>query len=90
MANITNADNIPTATRAEISELVAAIGPNVLGDNWPEGVDASSMTKTQMAQIFELITREFWRQQLVAYKADMAAQEIRNSILSAESSDPFS
>lgn len=90
MANITTPANIPAAAKPDIKAVCAAIGPNVLGDKWPaEITDPAAMTPAQVGQVFEAVTREFWRQQVQALKANLAAEEARQAALTTSVADPF-
>lgn len=89
MASITNPNNIPAAVKADLKEVCAAIGPTILGDGWPAGVDPAAMTAAEVAQVFELITREFWRQQIQGHKAAVAAEVARQAAVDATTADPF-
>lgn len=89
MANITQPANIPAAAKPDIKDVCATVGPQVLGAKWPAGVDPANLTAAQVAQVFELVTREFWRQQVQAYKAHLAAEAARQQAITATEADPF-
>ena len=89
MADITVPANIPAAVRTDLQPVLQVIGPQVLGDRWPEGVDPANLDNAQLGQVFELVTREFWRQQIQAYKANLAAEAARQTAIAANEADPF-
>lgn len=89
MANITTPAGIPAAAKPDIKDVCATIGPAVLGDRWPAGLDPKNLTNTQVGQIFELVTRSFWHQQVVAFKANAAAEAARQTAITASAADPF-
>lgn len=89
MAAITNPANIPTAVRADIKAVCQAIGPLVLGEKWPDELDPANLTAAQVGQVFEAVTREFWRQQVQAHKANAAAETARQEAIAATTADPF-
>lgn len=89
MPNITTPANIPAAVKPDIKAVCAAIGPQVLGDKWPAGLDAANLTTAQVGQVFELVTREFWRQQVQAHKAHTAAEAARQQAIADTAADPF-
>lgn len=89
MAKITNAASIPASMQGDLKAVIRSIGPAVLGAKWPEGVDPANLTNAQLAQVFEQVTREFWTQQIQAYKANEAAEVARQKVISESSADPF-
>lgn len=89
MANITTPANIPAAVRPNIAAVCEQIGPTVLGDRWPANLDPANLTAQQVGQVFELVTREFWRQQIQGLKAMEAAKAARQAAITEHSTDPF-
>ena len=89
MASITNPANIPAKVRDDLKDVLRSIGPAVLDDRWPADVDPENLTNTELAQVFEQVTREFWRQQIQAHKAEVAAAAARASALESSNADPF-
>lgn len=89
MANITTPANIPAAAKPGVAEVCAKAGPVILGQKWPEGLDPAALTNAQVGQVFELITREFWRQQVQGLKAAAAAEAARQAEAAKYDADPF-
>lgn len=89
MAALTNPANIPAAAKPDVAAVVAAIGPGVLGTRWPAGLVPANLTAQQVGQVFELVTREFWRAQIQAHKANAAAEAARQTAIAATEADPF-
>lgn len=89
MASITVPANIPADLRPRIRAVCAAIGPNMLQGRWPEGMDPANLTAAQVGQLFELLTREMWREQVQRFEAERAAQAAREQATAAATVDPF-
>lgn len=89
MANITDPTSIPTALRPDLKALLVTVGPQVLGDNYPATADPENLTNAELATVFELVTREFWRQQIQAHKANEAAEAARLAAVESSAADPF-
>lgn len=92
MPNITTPINIPASVRPHIKMVCEAIGPTILGDRYPkdpEGNFKINLSNVEVGEIFEAITREFWRQQIQAYRATIAAETARQAIIIETTTDPF-
>lgn len=89
MADITNPANIPVAFRPSIAAAIEDRGQDLLGDRWPATYDPANLTNAQLANVFELLTRDFWRR--LAADARMAQQleATRLAVLAAQAADPF-
>ena len=92
MAAITNPANIPTGKRAAVSAVCVAIGPKIVPGMFPKEVDGSfktTLTTAETGNVFEAVTREFWRQQIEALEAKAAAEAARLASVAANAADPF-
>lgn len=89
MAKLTNPGAIPNKLNADLKALLKNIGPQVLGDKFPADVDPENMTNPQLGLVFEEVTKEFWRQQIQAHKANEAAEQARQQAIAENEADPF-
>lgn len=87
MADITVPANIPQAAQADVKAAIVAIGKHVLGARYPVGYDPANLSQAQVANLFELLTREFWRREIAAVKANAFAEAAR--VAAASEPDPF-
>lgn len=89
MPKLTNPGAIPSGLHEDLKAVLCTIGPQVLGEKFPQDVDPENLNNAQLAQVFELVTREFWRQQIQARKANEAAEKARVAVLQTSEEDPF-
>lgn len=89
---ITNPENIPLPLRAAVEQLIVNRGPQLIPDKFPKRTDgnyAEVLSNQELAQMFELITRRFWRNQLRSYQAQVAAEAARQQVEGGVAEDPF-
>lgn len=94
--NLTNPGAIPSGKNDSIKAVCLRHGPQLLGDRFPTVTDddgnttpATSLTKKQLGEVFEQITREFWRQQIEAEEVQQAAEAAAAEARIANATDPF-
>ena len=81
MANITNASSIPAAQQDDIKKLLVQHGPSL--DIYPVDVDGNpkeTLTNAEAVEVFEHLTRRYWRMML----RDLAVTEARSDVRQAE------
>jgi hypothetical protein len=88
---LTDPSAIPAGKRPIIKEVVMQIGPQILGNKFPQvdGAPATDLTTQEVGEVFEKITREFWRQNIAAFEAEKAATVARDQAIEANKDDPF-
>lgn len=86
--SLINHDAIPMDLHEDLRFICADIGPQLLGDRFP-GTPGEELTQAQCDESVDLITREFWRQQLAGYRANKAAEEARQAAAAQTAEDPF-
>jgi hypothetical protein len=89
---ITNPANIPAAQKPHVKAACEAIGPVLLTDRYPKdaaGQPKATLTNAEVGEVFEAITREFWRQQIQGVRANAAAEAARLAAVAAHAADPF-
>lgn len=96
MPNITDPKSIPASKRDTIKAVCERHGPNLLGDRYPVTTDAdgntvpkTGLTNAEAANVFEQITREFWRQQIEAEEVQQAAEAAAATARDQNKEDPF-
>lgn len=89
---ITNPSGIPAQFLDDLRETLQAVGPRVAPDVYPvdgNGNPETALNNQQAAQLFEVITRRFWRDQIRSHKAQQAAEQARETAIGAVGDDPF-
>ncbi len=88
---LTNPTAVPAGKKATVKAICETHGPNLLGDAYPQvdGVPKDTLTQAEVAEVFEHITRKFWRDLIAAHEADAAATTARDTALAANAGDPF-
>jgi len=94
--NLTNPAAIPAGKRASIVAVCERQGPTVLGDRYPSVDDGSGnmvpksgLSTAEAVDVFEQITREFWRQQIEAEEVTAAAEAAAAVARADNAADPF-
>lgn len=77
---------------SNIKKVCQTIGPQILGNRYPANSDGSpkdKLTDNETREVFERVTREFWRQQVEAVKVMEATEYARRQTVESISDDPF-
>lgn len=88
MAKITQLPNV----LPDIKKVCQTIGPQILANRYPanpDGTPKETLTNDETKEVFENITREFWRQQIEAVKVAEATETTRRRTVDSISNDPF-
>jgi hypothetical protein len=92
---ITNAAGIPTAKRPTIKAICIKHGPALdpayptEDDGQGNQVPKTDLTNAETAEVFEQITRKFWRDLITGHEAEEAAEAARLAAVGANAADPF-
>lgn len=89
---VTDPSAIPANKRDTIKAICVTHGPRLLPDRYPtdaEGQPKTTLTNAEAAQVFEHITRKFWRDLIVQHEADAAAESARRAAIEGNATDPF-
>ena len=92
MAEIINKEFVLAQKGNEIKLVVAAIGPQVVPKVFPKDEDdqpKTVLTDEETLDVFEAVTREFWRQQVEAHQGEIAAQTAREAVAQQYKTDVF-
>lgn len=90
--NITNPSDLGPGAKKKIKDVVEAIGPQVLGDEYPkddDGQPKAELSAREASDVFEAVTRRFWSDQIRALEANRAAEQARMAALESSAEDPF-
>jgi len=85
MADITNPSAIPAGQKDDLKRLMVQYGPSL--NNYPvdgNGDPKDTLTDGEAAQVFEHLTRRYWRMLLKDQAVDDAREDVRQQQLDAK------